>query len=102
MDTRILHCAQNGDRLASELGDGNGDVGVLDILLEAVAEPALEFDGRKSGGLNAANQWQMDVAAQVDAQGLGGNLFDVSGLQSDLVIWPEHIALLPKRGSGDA
>jgi len=98
VDAGVLHGSQDGNGLATEFGDGNGNVGAPEIFFKTVLDPRLKLDGSESSGLNGAGQGQMDITAQIDAKGLTGYFFDVGRLQGDLVVRPEDIVARERAG----
>src|SRR5437016_6538729 len=106
MDAGSLDGADDGDGLAAELGDGYGDVGLLEIFLEALLDLLFQFVGGEAGGLEAADHRQVDVAAHVDADGLVADFIHVGDLDGDLVVCAENVVggrvLTLGGGGGDA
>src|SRR6266404_6891835 len=87
-----LSIAQYGDGLAPELGDGDANVGMAQIALEAVFDPDFKLLGSESAGLDPADQREADSAAQIDANRLAGDFLHVGSLDSDLILRPEYVA----------
>ena len=88
----VLDGADDGDGLAAELGDGDGDFGFTDEGFEAFDELGFElFDG-EAGSAEAAGHGEADVAGQVDAEGLVGDFFGVQSADGDLVFGAKDVS----------
>src|ERR1019366_8366790 len=87
--------ADEGDGLAAELEDSDGDFGLLDVFAEARDNFGFElFDG-EAGGLYAAGEGKADVTAHIDADGLIAEFLAFEGVDGDLIVGSEEV------GGGD-
>jgi len=91
VDAGVFDGSDDGDGLGAEVGDIDGDVGLLDVLAEAGDDFGLElFDG-ESGGADAADHGEAEVAGHIDADGVFAELGGVDGADGDLVIGAEDV-----------
>jgi hypothetical protein len=74
-----------------ELGYGDGDVGVDEDLFEAERDGGFELVGGESGGLELADDGEVDVASAVDGDGLAVDFVYSDGSDQELVSGAENI-----------
>jgi len=83
LDAGAVDGADDGDILAVVFGYGDDDLGIFDVALEVVFDLAFKFGNGQPGGVDAAGEGNVDVAARVDAEGLVGivvgKIFDGEG-----------------------
>ena len=84
--------AEDGDGLAAEFGDGDGDLRVLDVGFEAGGELGFELLDGEAGGFEAADEGEGDIAVDADEDGLITEVEALEGADEDLVVGAEDIA----------
>src|ERR1017187_5722730 len=84
--------AENGDGLAAEVGDGDGDLRFQHVLFEAGGELGFELLDGEAGGFDPPDERQGDVAVGSDEDGLVGEVETFEGADEDLVVGAEDVA----------
>ena len=91
-DARGGDCAEDRDRLASELGHRDRDLRLLHVRFEAGGELGFELLDGEAGGLDPSDQRQRDVAVGADEDWLVGEVEAFERADHDLVVGAEDIA----------
>jgi len=94
MDSGGSDGAQDGDRLAAELGQGDSYVGVNQDFFEAKGDGGFELVGSESGGLELADDGKIDVTAAIDGDGFAVDLVDSDGADQDLVARTQGVVVV--------
>ena len=92
VDAGGAYGAEDGDRLAAELGDENRDGGGLEDGCELFDQLGFQLLDRQAAGVDAADNGQVDIAAHIDADGLVGDLFNIDDADDQLVIGAEDVS----------
>ena len=96
VDAGAVDCSEDGYGLAAELAELDGDVGLLEVLLEAGFDLVLKLVLSEAGGVDAADQREVEVAAGINANGvaqgvLATDLVSVEDADDDLVVRAEDV-----------
>ena len=91
MDARGSDGAEDGDGLAAELGDEDGDGGSLEDRGEPLDELGFELFHGEAACVEPADDGEVDIAAHIDTDGLVGHFFDIDDTDEELVIGAEDV-----------